>query len=100
MNWDKLQSEIGNTWSSIFSEIIEGAEEDIKAYATEIAADMVNVAKMPPGEEKDELQSELLDQLGLLAEKNRLRVNHLAANAIDRIVYVGIEVLSKVVLCE
>jgi hypothetical protein len=54
------------------SSLAEGSSEDLSVYATQIALDLGNLLTVPE-DRRDSVRRELLGQVGLLAEKQRVR---------------------------
>lgn len=67
---DKLKTEIGGTLAQGLAGVVEGAAEDLRAFGLSIAGDLLE-ARLT-GDARSE--AALIDQLKVLAEINRIRV--------------------------
>lgn len=70
VNFERLTEDVGEALASALAEIVEGAKDDVKTFALDISGDLLH-AQLSGNED---LTDQLLDQLKLLAEINRIRV--------------------------
>jgi hypothetical protein len=78
---DEIQAKL----ESVFVELLEGARGDIEKYARQMVEDLQDIAVLPRGEKRDELRAELLSQVKMLGELNRLRANDAAWRAVEHV---------------
>lgn len=78
----KLQEDVKPVLASALSGIVEGAKEDIQQFAGEIGKDMLHAQLAGD----DALVAQLLDQLEVLAEINRVRVEAHAWVVVKKVV--------------
>ena len=71
MDWKAIVKELGDDLTERLQYLVEGAEEDIKAYGLEIAESMVIAVRSG----RKDLQDELGDQLIMLAEIHRIEIS-------------------------
>ena len=73
LDLDRLKSDLTDALSDGLADLVDGAKDDIKAYASDISKDMLEAHMTGQVEVKEQL----MDQLKVLAEINRVRVeNH------------------------
>lgn len=84
-----LTTEIGKTIADGVTGLVEGAAEDVQEFGFSIAADLME-AKLTGD---DESEVALLDQLKVLAEINRIRVEAKAWIVIEKIVKTAFSVV-------
>lgn len=70
VNWDQLKEQLGADLGLAMQGIVEGAVEDIQAFANQIASEMVVALQSNDQEAVRELKA----QLGVITEINRVRV--------------------------
>lgn len=84
---DEIINDVRDNLTSMLTEslddLMEGAKEDIQAYAGQMAASAAQ-AVMLGSDARTALLNELIDQSRLLAEKNRLRVVNERQEMFDR----------------
>ncbi len=70
---ERLKKDIGSAITDGILDLVEGSKEDVEKFAQQIAWDMLEAQF----EGEPEIQDQLLDQLKILGEINRVRVeNH------------------------
>ena len=85
LNWKIIREELSGVISESLYELVEGAEEDLKAYGVEIANSLI--IAMRTG--RADLQRELQDQVVMLAEVHRIRLNTAAKDTLDKVINIG-----------
>jgi len=88
MDWKLLKTELGNILSESLAELVEGAEEDLKAYGLEIARSMVVAIRTG----RADLRRELQEQAVMLGEVHRIRFNNEARVVLDKIMDIGMRI--------
>jgi hypothetical protein len=81
---NKLQGDVSGILQGALDGVVEGAKEDLKDYAAAIAKDMLQAQLAG----NDEVKAQLLDQLKVLAEINRIRVEAHAWVVVEKVVKV------------
>lgn len=85
MNWTIIKGELGDIISESLTELVEGAEEDLKAYSIEIARGMI--VAMRTG--RADLRRELQDQVVMLGEIHRIRLSNEAEALLNKTIDIG-----------
>lgn len=70
MNWEAFVEGLGDEATAALKGLVDGAQEDLKTYGKAIAKDMVAAVR----DNRPEIQSELREQLKVLAEIHRIRL--------------------------
>lgn len=95
---DRLKGDVTGALVDGISDLVEGTREDIESYASDISRDLLEAQFS--GE--DHLNAVLLDQLRVLAEINRVRVeNHtlvVVANVVKAILKAAVAGAASVFL--
>ena len=85
LDWKIIREELSSVISESLYELVEGAEEDLKAYGVEIANSLI--ISMRTG--RADLRRELQDQCVMLAEIHRIRLNTAAKDVLDNVINIG-----------
>lgn len=73
LDLERLKQDVAGTLSDALADLLEGAHDDMQRYAEAISRDALEAHLTG----QEEIQAQLLDQLKLLAEIHRIRVeNH------------------------
>lgn len=87
LDLDRLKNDVAEALSDGIQDLVEGAKDDVKRFAQEIAKDLLD-AKLAGDHEGVE---QLLDQLLVLAEINRVRAENHVWVVVRRIAKVAIQ---------
>ena len=82
LDLDRLKGDLTDALSDGLSDLVDGAKEDIKAFAKDISRDMLEAHLT--GE--TEVKAQLMAQLKVLAEINRVRVENHAWIVVRKVV--------------
>jgi hypothetical protein len=85
MDWKVIREELGDIISESLTELVEGAEADLKAYGVEIARGMIVAIRTG----RNDLRRELQDQAVMLGEVHRIRVSNEAKVVLDKVIDIG-----------
>lgn len=85
MDWKVIREELGDIISESLTELVEGAEADLKAYGAEIARGMIVAIRTG----RNDLRQELQDQVVMLGEVHRIRVSNEAKVVLDKVFDIG-----------
>ena len=85
VNWESVEKDLVSIVGSELVTLLEGAAVDVQKYAVEIAGSLA--VRMASGEAN--VTKELIGQLKLVAEANRIRANEAGWNAFERILNVA-----------
>ena len=85
MNWKIIREELGSIVSESLYELVEGAEEDLRKYGMEIARGMIVALRTG----RNDLRRELQDQVVMLGEIHRIKINTAAKDVLDRTIDIG-----------
>lgn len=88
VNWNLMTQQLGGALTSGLQGLLEGAAEDIEAFANAIAAEMT--LALSTGD--DNAVRELKAQIGVIAEVNRVRVARSQESAILNLIGVAVNV--------
>lgn len=73
LDLERLKADVADSLSDALADLLEGAQADLQLYAESISRDALEAHLTG----QEEIQGQLLDQLKLLAEIHRIRVeNH------------------------
>lgn len=72
IDWDGLGKKLGEQGLDLLKDALDGGAEDLKKYGVEIGKDMVRAVR----DDRPELQRELKEQMKLIGEMNRIRLNN------------------------
>lgn len=86
VNWEQLKSQLGQDLGTAMQGIVEGAVEDIQAFANQIASEMVVALQ---SNDQDAMR-ELKAQLGVITEINRVRVANAQGAMLMRVINLAI----------
>lgn len=87
IDFDRLKEDLGRTLADGLMDLVDGAQDDVQAFASDISRDLLLAGLQ--GNLK--IQAQLLDQLKILAEINRVRVENHAWVVVGKIARVAIE---------
>lgn len=87
IDFDRLKEDLGRTLADGLMDLVDGAQDDVQAFASDISRDLLLAGLQ--GNLK--VQAQLLDQLKILAEINRVRVENHAWVVVGKIARVAIE---------
>lgn len=96
-DFDVLKAQVSQEIFRAVEGVLEGASEDMATFATAIARNLVTVAQMPDNEERQALYDELMGQIQLIAEQNRLRAVNNTWNVVTRIVTLATNIATTVI---
>jgi hypothetical protein len=85
MNWKVIREELGSIVSESLYELVEGAEDDLREFGMEIARGMIVALRTG----RDDLRRELQDQVVMLGEIHRIKVNTAAKDVLDKVIDIG-----------
>lgn len=71
IDFESLGKSLGAQGVDLLKGLLSGAKEDLQAYGQEIGKDLIRAVK----EDRPELEAELKEQLKLIAEIHRIRLN-------------------------
>lgn len=69
---DRLKADVSDALAGALIDLVEGAEKDVKAYASQISMDLLEAHMIGNAA----ITARLLDQLKILAEINRVRITN------------------------
>jgi len=79
MDWKKVVDALGDVLSKRLSALVEGAEDDLRAYGKDIAKGIIVALRSG----RQDLRDELKDQAIMLGEIHRIRVSNEAVAMLD-----------------
>lgn len=79
---DRLKADLTDALSDGLADLVDGAKQDIKDYASDISKNMLEAHLTGQGEIKEQL----MNQLKVLAEINRVRVENHAWIVVRKVV--------------
>jgi predicted neutral ceramidase superfamily lipid hydrolase len=85
LNWKIIREELSGVISDSLAELVEGAEDDLKAYAVGIANSLIIAVRTG----RADLRQELQDQVVMIAEIHRIRISNEAEVVLNKIVNIG-----------
>lgn len=91
-----LRDQVVGTIANAVGIVVQGAADDVLKYATAITDSLVIAQAEVDAAKRDALVKELLGQLGLLAELNRVRASETGFETLRQILSVSSGVLSGV----
>lgn len=88
MNWDEITAEVGGILHDALDDVVTQGRADLKAYAADIAKDLVDAIR----NDRADLRRELFGQALLLAELHRIRLNRTAKTVLSQVLEVAARV--------
>lgn len=86
LDLDRLKGDMTAALSDGLADLVEGTAEDLQAYSSAISQDLLLAGIAGDSD----MQGQLLDQLKLLAELNRIRVENHAWVVVEKVVRVAL----------
>jgi len=96
-NIEVLKAQIGSDLAESLVTIVDGAATDVLNFGISIAENLVEVAFLPDGSEKEAMMAQLEAQTRALAEINRIRVSNEAWKRFDAIMGIASAITSTIV---